>query len=129
MGFPVYFTPMDDGAVVAVSTPARPGESSQKAFERLEAFVAETVGPKLRDGEPAATLQMMGAFFQTIPIPDEQLKANPYGVAFALGRREQMGIDPVKFNRAVEAVTEPALRRAAAEFFDPARHASAFVKN
>ncbi len=57
MGFPVYFTPIDDGAVVAVSTPARPGESAKQAFARLEAFVAETVGPKLRADEAAATLQ------------------------------------------------------------------------
>jgi zinc protease len=128
-GFPVNFTPMDDGSVVSVSTPARRGETSRQAFERLEAFVSETIGPKLRDGEPANTLREMGPFFQTIPVPDEQLAANPYGVAFALGRREQLGMDPARFNRSLEAVTEPALRRAAAEFFDPARQAGAFVKN
>ena len=128
-GFPVYFTPMDDGAVVAVSTPARPGETPRAAFDRLEAFVSETIGPRLRDDEPANTLREMGPFFQTISVPDEQLAANPYGVAFALGRREQLGIDPARFNRSLEAVTEPALRRAAAEFFDHARHAAAFVKN
>ena len=128
-GFPVYFTPMDDGAVVAVSTPARAGETSRQALDRLEAFVAETVGPKLRDNEPAVTLQEMGSFFGTIPVPDEQLALNPYGVAFALGRREQLGIDAARFNRSLEAVTDQALRRAAAEFFDPARHAAAFVKN
>jgi zinc protease len=128
MGFPVYFTPMDDGAVVAVSTPARAGETSKQAFARLEAFVAETVGPKLRDGEATATLQELGMFFGTLAIPDEQLALNPYGVAFSLGRREQLGIDPARFKRSLEAVDEPALRKAAAEFFDPVRHASAFVK-
>jgi zinc protease len=127
-GFPVYFTPLDDGAVVAVSTPARPGETSRQAFDRLERFVAETIEPKLRGNEPAATLQEMGSFFETIPAPDEQLAQNPYGVAFALGRREQLGIDPNKFNQAIKAVTDQDLRRAATEFFAPAKHAGAFIK-
>ena len=128
-GFPVYFTPLDDGAVVAFSTPAGPGEASRRAFDRLETFVAETIGPKLRDNEPATTLEEMGAFFQTMPVPDKQLALNPYGVAFALGRREQLGIDPDKFNRAIRAVTDQAIRRAATEFFAPSRHAGAFIKN
>ncbi len=71
----------------------------------------------------------MGSFFGTMPVPDEQLALNPYGVAFARGRREQLGIDPTRFNRSIEAVTEQSLRRAASEYFDPTRHAAAFVKN
>jgi zinc protease len=129
MGFPVYFTPMDDGAVVAVSTPLRPGETSKQAFARLEAFVAETVGPKLQADEPSAALQMIGSLFGTVTVPDEMLAQNTYGVAFALGRREQMKLDPARFNQSMKAVTDQALRKAAAEFFDPAKHAGAFVKN
>jgi zinc protease len=129
MGFPVYFTPMDDGAVVAVSSPLKAGETSKQAFARLEAFVAEAVEPRLRLDEAASTLQMIGSLYGTIPVPDEQLALNPYGVAFALGRREQMRIDPARFNRSVESVTDQSLRKAASEFLDPARHAAAFVKN
>ena len=46
-GSPVFFTPLDDGTVVAISLPIRDGEPPAKAFERIEAFVAETIAPKL----------------------------------------------------------------------------------
>ena len=127
--FPVYFTPMDDGAIVAVSTPARTGETSRQALGRLEAFIAETVAPKLGEAEPKATLEQLGFFFGSSSIPDEQLAFNPYGVAFGLGRREQMGIDPARFRRDLEGVTEQSLRKAATDLFDPKKHAAAFVKN
>jgi zinc protease len=127
--FPVYFTPMGDGAVVGVSSPLKPGETSKQAFARLEAFVAETVKPGLQPNEAASALQMLGSLFQTLPVPDDQLARNPYGVAFALGRLEQMKIDPARFNKSFEAVTDDSLRKAAAAFFDPARHAAAFVGN
>jgi zinc protease len=84
---------------------------------------------RLRENEPATTLQEIGSFSGAIPVPDELLALNPYGVAFSLGRREQLGIDPARFNRSLGAVSDQSLRRAAAEFLDPARHAAAFVKD
>ena len=39
----MYFTPLDDGAIVALSTALRAGETRQQAFVRIEAFVAETI--------------------------------------------------------------------------------------
>jgi zinc protease len=123
---PVFFTPMDDGAFVAVSAPAKPGESAAQAVARMEAFVAETLEPPLRDTEIAATQQQVGFFLGTIDVPDDVLQ-NIYGVAFSLGRREQMAIDSAGLKRALEAVTEQDLRRVANEVFAPARHAAVFV--
>ena len=126
--FPVYYTPLDDGAIVAVSTPLRDGETAAKAFARLEAFIAKTVGPDLRPGESADTRAQLGALFQTLPATDAQLAANPYAVAFALGRLEQLKIDPARFNQAFEAITNETLHKAAVEFFDPDKHAGACVR-
>ena len=50
-GSPVYFTPLDDGAVIAISTTAKPGENAAGAIKRLESFVAETIEPKLEPSE------------------------------------------------------------------------------
>jgi zinc protease len=124
---PVHYAPLDDPEIVAVSAPARPGEAAAKAFARLEAFVAETLGPKLRDSELASVRQEFGPFLGLAEPPDAILAMNPYGVAFALARCEQLGIDPARLNRALEAITDRDLRRVAGELFAPKRHAGAFI--
>jgi zinc protease len=124
--FPVYFTPLDDGAVVAVSTPLKSGETDEKALARLETFVAETIAPKLRNDEPALTQQQLGFLLGTADVPDTFLQ-NIYGVAFSLARRDQLGIDTRRLGLAIQAVTEQELRRAAKEVFTPARHVAAVV--
>jgi zinc protease len=124
-GSPVYFTPLDDGAVVAVSVPLWRGEKDADAFKRIEKFVAETIEPKLRAEEPAAVKQELGFLFGLGDIPDEMLGQNPYGVAFSLARRDQLGLDPDRLGRAIDAVTDNDLRRVAAEVFAPGRHSAA----
>jgi zinc protease len=123
---PVFFTPLDDGAFVAVSAPARPGETGSIAVARLETFVAETIEPPLKGTELGATQQELGFFLGTMDLPDSVL-GNTYGVAFSLGRRAQLALDSAALKRALEAVTEQELRRVANEVFAPARHAAVFV--
>jgi len=60
----------------------------------------------------------------TVPANGDQ---NPYGVAFSLGRRIQLGIEPARLAKALGAVTEKDLRRVADEVFAAQRHAAAFV--
>ncbi len=60
-------------------------------------------------------------------VPDELLGNNPYGVAFSLVRREQLGLDAARLARAIDAVTDADLRRVADEVFNPARHAGALA--
>ena len=76
----------------------------------------------------ALSARQMFAFpLGTADIPDFALAQNPYGAAISLARREQMGIDASKLNRAFDALTEPDLRRAAREIFAPTRHVASFV--
>ena len=75
----------------------------------------------------ASVRQMFGMFLGTAEIPDFALAQNPYGAALSLARREQLGIDAVKLNRAFDNLTEADLRCAAQEIFSPARHAGAFI--
>ncbi len=126
-GSPVYFAPLDDGTVVAVSAKVRSGESNDQAIGRLEAFVAETIAPKLRDSERAAARQQFARLLGLGDLPDIFLVGNPYGVAFSLARREQLGLDPARLNRQFNALTDEDLRRAAAEIFAPNLHAGAVV--
>jgi hypothetical protein len=93
----------------------------------IPGLVANALAPPLRDDERAPVRQMFALFLGTAEIPDFALARNPYGVALALARREQLGIDPARLNRAFDALTEPDLRRAANAIFAPSRHAGAFI--
>jgi len=123
----VYFPLLEDPAVLGVSAMAKPGETARRAIARLESFVAGTIAPQFRDDERASARQMFALFLETAEIPDFALAQNPYGAALSLARREQLGIDTLKLNRAFDALTERDLRRAAGEIFTPARHAGAFI--
>ena len=124
-GIPIFFTPFDDGAVVTLEFKVRTGESAVKAIGRIEAFVAETIAPVLHADDIVATRNQLGPVLDFIEVPEQFLAGNPYGVAFSLARREQLGLDPARLNRALDAVTERDLRRAAVEIFAPTRHAGA----
>jgi zinc protease len=122
-----HFPLLEDPAVVAVSVAARPGETSPQAIARVESFVAETLARPIDEGESASARQTFAFFLGTADVPDFALAQNPYGVALALARREQMGIDSLKLGRAFEGLTEKDLHRVSSEVFAPGRHAGAFV--
>jgi RNA polymerase sigma factor (sigma-70 family) len=123
----VYFPLLEDPAVLGVSAATKRGESAAIAIARLESFVADTIAPRLRDEECASVRQMFGMILGTAEVPDFALAQNPYGAALSLARREQMGIDTVKLNGALDNLTDADVRRAAQEIFSPDRHAGAFV--
>jgi len=125
--FPVYVPLLDDPAVLCVAAPAKKGETAKDAATRLEAFVAETIKPELRKDEAATARQAFGLFLGTADVPEAQLARNPYGIAFSLGRRGQLGIDPAKLKKALESVTDEDLRRAAKEIFAADRHTGVFL--
>jgi zinc protease len=124
---PVYFPALDDPEMLALTVAAKPGEGTKPVLARLEAIVADAVKPPLRPGEVASVRQMLGFPLGLGDIPDRFLAQNPYGVAFSLARREQLGIDPAKLDRALDAVTDQDLRRAATAVFSPDRHAGAVI--
>lgn len=125
--FPVYYPLLDDSAVIGMSAAPGPKESDKQLYARLEAMVSSAVEPKLREDDRARAEQTFGLFLGLIDVPDVLLARNPYSVAFAVGRREQLQIDPAKLKQSLQAVTEQDLRRAAVEVFEPARHSGAVV--
>jgi zinc protease len=124
----VYFPLLEDPAALCVSTTLERGETGQRAVERLEEFVALTIAPAFRDAERTSASQTLAFFLGTAEILDFALAQNVYGAALGVARREQMGLDPTALNRQLAGVTEPDVRRAAAEIFAPARHAAALIK-
>jgi zinc protease len=123
----LYMPLLEDPDILGVSAAARAGETPDQALARLDAFLDATLQAPLRDAERAQARQAFALFLDTAPIPDALLARNPYGVALALGRREQLGIDPARLGAALDAVTEADLRQAARQVFAAPRRARAFV--
>jgi zinc protease len=119
----VHLPPLDDPSLAAISTSARPGESGEQAAGRVWALLDELVKPELRPGETAEVGQMLGFLLGTADLPDSALAANPYGVAFGMGRREQLGLDSARLKAAIEATNADAVREAATDVFGPTRRA------
>jgi zinc protease len=127
----VYYLPLDGPAVIAVAAPLKAGETSKQAVARLEKMVAKATGPK-RDKEDLGNDLVMAHFRFATQLGTADLSArvfasNPYLAAFSVGRREQLGIDPTKLGKALDAVTGEDLRRVARAVFSPRRHAAAVV--
>jgi zinc protease len=123
----VTFTPLDYPEVIAVTVPGAAGETSAETVERLRDFVAETIERDLEPFDATTTKDAFGLLLGLTEIPDRVLAKNPYGVAFSLARRAQLGIDPESLAEAVEAVTDADLRRAAKQVFAPERSAAVAV--
>jgi zinc protease len=118
---------LDDPSVIYISAEADADESAESAAARLEKFVARIVEKKLEDGEAAKTRETLGFYLGCAPLKDADLAMNPYAVAFSLGRLEQLGVDSAKLGKALSAVSENDIRRAATEIFGRKRHTTAFL--
>ncbi len=126
--FPVIYTPIDNPAVLFVGAPFLEGESSQEAIARLESFASSVAGEKLSASEAAQTLNGFGYILGIVDLPEAALKLDPYGTAFSLGRRKQMGLDAIALRKAIQSVTAEDLRRAAKTVFAIENRAAVVVK-
>jgi zinc protease len=126
--FPVSFRLLDDPAVVTVSVPLGKDETDEQALKRLREFVDAGLAPQFSDADTALVRGFYGTFLGFGGVPDFVLAQNLYGLAFALGRREQMGIDPEKLLKAVVKVNEDDLRRVAGEVFGKERQAGVVLR-
>jgi zinc protease len=124
--FPVLYRPLDDPGVVCVQTVVRKGETAKDAVNRLAAFVATTTKEKLRQLDVVGIRNLYGPFLGIGFFPDLAALNNVYGEAFALGRREQLGLDPARLEKALAGIPDN-VERAAREFFGPGRGAAAVV--
>jgi zinc protease len=125
--FPVLYAFVDDPAVLLVSAPAQGKETPEQAAGRLAAFVAGPVKADLEAADVPRARMAFGLMLGSNELPESLVAGNTYGLAYALGRREQLGIDPAGLRKALAAVTNEDLRRAAREVFGPDRHAAVFL--
>ena len=68
-----------------------------------------------------AANQQFSFLLGLVEVPDTILANNPYGVAFSLGRRDQLDMTSTALKRAWDAITDDQLRRVVREVFAPER--------
>ena len=124
----IHFAPLDDPAVFSLIMAPQAQETPQAAIDRLGAFVEGVSTDPMNPGDAQATLFGMGVLLGLVDMPDAMWAQNPYGLAFSLGRRYQLGFDPVKLRKAVEGVKTDDLRRAAGELFAAKKRAAVIVQ-
>ncbi len=88
------FAPLDDPALLIVCAAPGPGEAPADVPARLDAHVRSALASS--PASARAVRRALGPMLGTDPWPAAALEANPYGVAFSLGRRAQLGLDGAK---------------------------------
>jgi len=117
----VSYAALDDPSVLSIVAALRPDESLEQVEARLRQFVETASAAPWQEGEPTLTKQNVAYFLGTIPLPDALLARNVYGVAFSLGRRQQLRLDGGALSKKLDGVTATDLERVVRGHFSP-RH-------
>jgi zinc protease len=125
--FPVVYAALDGPEVVCVAAPVRKGETAKAALARLADFVSRVTAAKLTRADVTLARNLIGPLLGFGDSVEVFARNNPYGAAFSLGRREQLGLDADRLAKALEAVREEDLRRAARAVFGAGRSAAVVV--
>lgn len=125
--FPVQYAPLDAPDTLTIGVPLLPTESPAAAVARVDAFVAETVGAPLSDADRTNVLQALGFLLGLVEPAEFALAQNPYGAAFAPGRRAQLGLEPARLREQIAHLTDADLRAAVAAHFARERRGAVVV--
>ena len=125
--FPVFYAPFDRPEVISLSLPAVNQETPEAVLVRFRSYVDEMRTVKLDKEELKAARQFFNFAFCREGCPDGVLTRDPYGVAFTIGRKKQLGINGDTIMQQITAVTQEELVEAG-EYFAPERSAAVIVK-
>lgn len=120
---PVTHPVLDDPNVVFLALPMEANEAPAAAAARVDAMIEEAVKAEVTPSEIQQQRTSLGAFLGLSPMPEETAAMNLYGVAFSIGRREQMGFDPAALGKALDALTAADLRACRETHFTPSKRA------
>ena len=126
---PIYYALFDMPNVLFVSRQAAEDEVGEDAVAPLRSRVAAATA--VRQDVPVDVTflrQNFGPMLGVTEIPEQISLMNPYMVAFTLGRRAQLGVDPEALKVALDGVTMEQLERCRQEIFGPDRGAAVVVR-
>lgn len=107
---PVQFAPLDRPDVLIVSAPPQVGEDEAKTASRIEAIVQREL--RAASVDKGLVTSLYGFLLGLEGTPETDMALNPYGVAFGIARRRQMGIDPAALAAKINALSNDDLARA-----------------
>jgi len=119
------FAPLARPDVLLVSSPTPAGQPAEPAAAAMRAEITTLVKAPLADGEAERAIERYGGVLGMTPLSAEACAAEPVEMAFAAGRRAQLGIDGAALAQAVRAVTQDQVA-AAAQRFD-STHSAAVI--
>lgn len=125
--FPVIYAPFDRPEVISLNLPVVDRETPEAVLARLRSYVNEMRTAKLDGEELKAARQFFNFSFCRESYPDGVLMRDPYGIAFTMGRKKQLGINGDSIMQRITAVTQEELG-AAGEYFAPEKSAAVIVK-
>lgn len=125
--FLVFYAPLDRPEVISLVLPVENQESPEAALDRLESLVDEIRTRKIDNEEIKASRRNFNFMFCRETYPNSVLARDPYGVAFTMGRKKQLGISGDTLMRQIDTVTKEELS-AAGEYFTLEKSAAAIVK-
>ena len=107
--------PLDLPGPAFFAGPLLEGEKPEAAAERLRKAAAAILDLPIADGQYNSL--MLGSPLGTWAVPDAVAAQNTYGVAFGIGRRDQLGIDGRALAKEMAALTTEDLAKARARWF------------
>jgi zinc protease len=107
--------PLDDPGPAWFAGPLLPGEKPEAAIARFREAAAAILDLPEADGRVASLV--LAPLLGTVKVPPAQAAQNPYGVAFGIGRRDQLGIDGPALAKEMAALTAADLKKARERWF------------
>lgn len=127
-GYQVMFSPLDDPYVISISAPLQPKMTDAESIAKLRTFLDDAIKKPITPKEKVMVKNMLGWFLGIGEFPAALFEGNLYGVAFSIGRCEQLGVDSKKLGKAIDGLTDKDIKAAALAVFDEKKQASVVVK-
>ncbi len=93
----------------------------------MRGFVEQATQALLQPFEIVLTKNNLGVMLGVVDFPEMMFKQNLYGVAFSLGRREQLKLDAAMLRTRLDGLTDEDLREAARAIFAADRQAAVII--
>jgi predicted Zn-dependent peptidase len=125
--YPVQFMAIDDPSVLYVTCEVPARESAKDPMRRLDEFVENVTRRPIAAADLETARNMYGMVYGFADLLMPAFGNNVYGLAFSLGRCQQLGIEPKQLARDLGAVRQETVDQCRKTVFDSKRRAAAIV--
>ncbi|GJM26857.1 MAG: peptidase M16 [Phycisphaerae bacterium] len=126
-GLKVMFSPIDDPMVISVFASAA-GKTDEESIAGLRKSLDNVINMPLAPMETMVAKNMLGLLLGIVDYPPVMFQQNLYGVAFSIGRCEQLQVDSAKLKKAIDNLTDKDIKAAAKAVFGTKKQVAVVVK-